>query len=54
LRVAVDPTYPPLKFEQRGRLVGFDIDFANELARRLGTRAEFVVMDWAGTAQRQR
>jgi His/Glu/Gln/Arg/opine family amino acid ABC transporter permease subunit len=48
LRVAVDPTYPPMAFEQNGTPVGFDIDLAKELARRLGVRAEFVVSDWAG------
>jgi His/Glu/Gln/Arg/opine family amino acid ABC transporter permease subunit len=37
-----------MEFEERGQPVGFDIDFADGLARRLGARAEFVVMDWAG------
>jgi polar amino acid transport system substrate-binding protein len=48
LRVAIDPTYPPMEFEEHGKPVGFDIDFARAVARRLGVRAEFAVMDWAG------
>ncbi len=48
LVVAVDPTYPPMEFEDRGELVGFDVDFANALARRLGVTATFRAMDWAG------
>jgi His/Glu/Gln/Arg/opine family amino acid ABC transporter permease subunit len=48
LRVAVDPTYPPMEFEEQGQPVGFDIDLARALARQLGVRAEFVVADWAG------
>jgi His/Glu/Gln/Arg/opine family amino acid ABC transporter permease subunit len=49
LLVAVDPTYPPMEFTGAdGRPRGFDIDFAEGLAARLGVRAEFVVMDWSG------
>jgi len=47
--VAIDATYPPMESEgPDGKPVGFDIDFANELAKRLGTKAEFVVMNWDG------
>lgn len=49
LRVAVDATYPPMEFEgPDGKPTGFDVDFAAELAKRLGVRAEFVVMNWDG------
>jgi His/Glu/Gln/Arg/opine family amino acid ABC transporter permease subunit len=48
LRVAVDPTYPPMEFQERGQLMGFDVDLARELARRLGVQADFKEMDWAG------
>ena len=47
--VAIDATYPPMESEgPDGKPVGFDIDFANELAKRLGIKAEFVVMNWDG------
>jgi polar amino acid transport system substrate-binding protein len=32
--------------DDNGRLVGFEVDLADELARRLGLRAEFVQEDW--------
>ena len=47
--VAIDATYPPMESEgPDGKPVGFDIDFANELAKRLGIKAEFIVMNWDG------
>lgn len=49
LKVAVDTTYPPMEFEDmKGNIVGFDVDFAKELATRIGVKAEFVVMPWDG------
>lgn len=47
--IAIDATYPPMESEGKdGKPVGFDIDFANDLAKRLGVKAEFVVMNWDG------
>jgi polar amino acid transport system substrate-binding protein len=47
--VAIDATYPPMESEGAdGKPVGFDIDFANEVAKRMGIKAEFVVMNWDG------
>lgn len=49
LRVAMDPTYPPMEMEEdSGDVAGFDVDLARELATRLGAKAEFVVMGWEG------
>ncbi len=48
LVIAIDPTYPPMEFEKDGQPFGFDIDFAREVARRLGVEAELLVMDWTG------
>jgi His/Glu/Gln/Arg/opine family amino acid ABC transporter permease subunit len=48
LRVAIDATYPPMEYLEGGQPVGFDVDLARELARRLGVTAEFIVMDWDG------
>lgn len=49
LRVAIDATYPPMESEDvSGKPVGFDIDFANELAKRLNVKAEYIVMNWDG------
>lgn len=49
IRIAVDPTYPPMESEGAdGKVVGFDVDFARELAKRLKVDVEFVVMNWDG------
>lgn len=49
LLVAIDASYPPMESEGAdGKPVGFDIDFTNELAKRLGVKAEYVVMNWDG------
>jgi cystine transport system substrate-binding protein len=49
LRIGIDPTYPPIAVvDERGNLVGLDVDVAVELARRLGVRPEFVGMDLGG------
>src|SRR5262249_34872693 len=46
LRVATDPTYPPMGFRQADQLKGFDIDLAHALAKRLGVQVEFVPVNW--------
>jgi serine/threonine protein kinase len=48
LVIATDPSYPPMEFQEDGQLMGFDIDFARQLAHRLGVEAEFrpVAWDW--------
>jgi polar amino acid transport system substrate-binding protein len=47
LVVSADPDYPPQSFtDEADELVGFDIDVAKEVARRLGVEIEFVTPDW--------
>jgi polar amino acid transport system substrate-binding protein len=47
LVVSTDPDYPPQSFtDEAGALVGFDVDVAKEVARRLGVEIEFVTPDW--------
>lgn len=51
LLVAIDATYPPMEFidEKDGKTpIGFDVDMAKEIAKKLGVEAEFVVSDWDG------
>jgi polar amino acid transport system substrate-binding protein len=48
IRVATDPNYAPQSFlRPDGTFEGFDIDVANEIAKRLGVTVEFVTPDWA-------
>ncbi len=43
IRVGVNPTLPPLgKFNEKNEIVGFDVDFANEIAKMLGVKLEVV------------
>ncbi len=44
IRFAINPTYMPFDgLGSQGDFFGLDVDIANELARRLGKRAEFVI-----------
>jgi L-cystine transport system substrate-binding protein len=49
LRVGVEGTYPPFNYQdENGNLVGFEIDFANALAKQLGVKADFMPTKWDG------
>src|SRR5512135_1362159 len=44
IRFAINPTYMPFDgLGSHGDFFGIDVDIANDLARRLGKRAEFIV-----------
>ena len=43
IKIGTEGTYAPFNFhDASGKLTGFDVDIAKEVARRLGARAEFV------------
>ena len=47
LRVSTDPAYPPQSFQtQSGEFKGFDIDVAEEIAKRMGVKVEWLTPDW--------
>lgn len=49
LKVGVDDTYPPMEYkDEKNVTVGFDIDVATEIAKKLDMKVEFVSNDWAG------
>ena len=49
LRVGIDASYPPFEIlDESGQIVGFDVDFANELGRRLDLDVEFVNIAYDG------
>jgi ABC-type amino acid transport substrate-binding protein len=49
LRIGTDATFPPYEsVDKDGKLVGFEIDLGNELARRMGLKPEFVNTAWDG------
>ena len=45
--IGLDDNFPPMGFrDEKGQLVGFDIDMAREAATRLGIEVEFKPIDW--------
>jgi polar amino acid transport system substrate-binding protein len=47
LRFGTDPTYPPLEYIQGGKITGAEVEIMHEAAKRLGTRAVFVRVNFA-------
>ncbi|GAC42383.1 periplasmic component [Paenibacillus popilliae ATCC 14706] len=49
LRIGTEGTYPPFTFhDDSGKLTGFDVEIAEEVAQRLGVTPEFVEAKWDG------
>jgi polar amino acid transport system substrate-binding protein len=47
LRVSTDPAYPPQSFQtESGEFKGFDIDVAEEVAKRMGVEVEWQTPSW--------
>ena len=45
--VGLDYSFPPMGFkDEKNEIVGFDIDLAKEVAKRLGREVEFKAIDW--------
>jgi len=43
MRVGLDPSWPPFEYvDEDGQIVGFDVDLAREIGRRLGVEVELV------------
>jgi L-cystine transport system substrate-binding protein len=47
LRVAVEGTYPPFNFKDKGELAGFEVELAKALAGKMGVKAEFSTSEWS-------
>lgn len=47
--VGMDNTFPPMEFtDDNNNTVGFDVDLANEIAKKLGAKLKIVAVDWSG------
>ena len=45
--LGLDDAYPPMGFrDEKNEIVGFDIDLAKEVAKRMGVEVEFQPIDW--------
>ena len=49
LLVGSDTSYPPFEYLEDGKTVGFDIDIASEIAKRLEKELEIVPITWDST-----
>lgn len=48
LIMGLDDTFAPMGFrDEKGNLVGFDVDLANEVAERIGVTMKFQPIDWS-------
>jgi len=41
-------SYPPFEYVEDGKLVGFDVDMAEEIGKRMGVKIEFQTIDFKG------
>lgn len=49
IRIGTEGTYAPFTFhDATGKLTGFDVEIAEEVAKRLGVKAEFIETKWDG------
>ncbi len=46
--IANGGAYPPFGYVENGTMVGFDIDLGNEVAKRLGVKAQWEKIDFSG------
>lgn len=47
--IGLDDTFAPMGFrDEKGNIIGFDIDLANEVANRMGVKAVFKPCEWDG------
>ena len=49
IKIGTEGTYAPFTFHDKdGKLTGFDVEISEEVAKRLGVKAEFVETSWDG------
>ena len=48
LVIATDATYPPFEYKDGQKLIGFDIEFGDEIGRELGVKVRWMPMAWSG------
>jgi ABC-type amino acid transport substrate-binding protein len=46
LIIGVDSTYPPFEYIEQGEMIGFDVDLANEIAKRIGKQIKLESIQW--------
>lgn len=47
LQVGIEGAYPPFNYyDSNNKMVGFDVDITNEIAKRMGVKANFIATPW--------
>jgi polar amino acid transport system substrate-binding protein len=46
--IGMEVAYQPYEFFKDGQIIGYDVDIANEFAKRLGVKVKFVDTEWNG------
>ena len=46
VRVVTDAAYAPFEYQDKGKIVGFDVDFVNAVAKAAGYKANIVHVGW--------
>ncbi|HSI40571.1 MAG TPA: transporter substrate-binding domain-containing protein [Xanthobacteraceae bacterium] len=48
IKIGVEGTFPPFSYRDGGKLIGYDVDLAAVLFKKLGVKPEFVDTQWSG------
>ena len=46
LTIGIDDTFAPMGFKKDGKLVGFDVELAEAVSKKIGKSVEFQNIDW--------
>lgn len=46
LTIGIDDTFAPMGFKKDGKLVGFDVELAEAVSKKIGKKVEFQNIDW--------
>ncbi|MFT3666727.1 transporter substrate-binding domain-containing protein [Piscinibacter sp.] len=48
IKIGVEGTFPPFSYRQGGELIGYDVDLAAIVFKKLGVKVQFVDTQWSG------
>lgn len=47
MKIGIEGAYPPFNYyDNQNQLVGFDVDIANEISKRMGIKPEYIAIPW--------
>lgn len=48
IKIGVEGTFPPFSYRDKGEIVGYDVDLAAILFKKLGVKPQFIDTQWSG------